>query len=118
MLRAANCALRRAAGVSRHLRAASSSAPPACDDADVPTVPLLIHGERVASSATAFVDVRNPATGRLLCRTPLATRDELRAALASSVAVARTWRDVPVTVRLAVRFADSLRGLRAHPKAK
>jgi hypothetical protein len=112
MLRAGRHTLRRCAGASRQ-RAASSSAS-ASSDADVPTVPLLIHGERVASAATAFVDVRNPATGRLLCRTPLATPDELRAALDSSVAAARAWRDVPVTVRSCCVCADSGRTRRRH----
>ena len=66
---------------------------------DVPVVPLLIVGKRVASAATEFFDVHNPATGALLCRTPQATPAELQRAFDSAAAAQRSWRDVPVTVR-------------------
>ena len=66
---------------------------------DAPVVPLLIDGERVASAATEFYDVHDPATGALLCRTPQATPAELQRAFDSAAAAQRSWRDVPVTVR-------------------
>jgi malonate-semialdehyde dehydrogenase (acetylating)/methylmalonate-semialdehyde dehydrogenase len=66
---------------------------------DAPVVPLLIDGERVASAATEFYEVHNPATGALLCRTPQATPAELQRAFDSATAAQRSWRDVPVTVR-------------------
>jgi malonate-semialdehyde dehydrogenase (acetylating)/methylmalonate-semialdehyde dehydrogenase len=93
MRRAARAALARAAAPRTPAPRSFSTA------AAVPTVPLLIDGQRVASAATQFADVFNPATNALLCRTPLATPDELQRAVASSADAAHRWREVPVTVR-------------------
>jgi malonate-semialdehyde dehydrogenase (acetylating)/methylmalonate-semialdehyde dehydrogenase len=94
MRRAARAVMARAAAPRTPAPRAFSSAAPA-----VPTVPLLIDGQRVTSAATQFADVFNPATNALLCRTPLATPDELQRAVASAADAAHRWREVPVTVR-------------------
>jgi hypothetical protein len=88
-LRRGSCIAPRAASLRRAFAAGG----------DAPVVPLLIDGERVASAATEFYDVHDPATGALLCRTPQATPAELQRAFDSATAAQRSWRDVPVTVR-------------------
>ena len=77
----------------------------------VPTVPLFIDGQLVQSAATEFSDVHDPATGKLLCRTPHATDAELQAAISSSAGAARTWAATPVTARCRVMssFAQLIR---------
>src|SRR5687768_15142462 len=65
----------------------------------IPTVPLLIDGKLVESQTTQWRDVRNPATQEVLARVPLATPEELNAAVASAAQAFKTWRHAPVGTR-------------------
>ena len=68
----------------------------------VPTVPLLINGEWVASSATELRNVVNPATQEVLARVPLATASEVAAAVDSAHRAFATWRHTPIGARLRI----------------
>jgi malonate-semialdehyde dehydrogenase (acetylating)/methylmalonate-semialdehyde dehydrogenase len=68
----------------------------------VPTVPLLINGEWVESSATEFRHVINPATQEVLARVPLATASEVAAAVESAHRAFATWRHTPIGARLRI----------------
>ncbi|PQA46771.1 CoA-acylating methylmalonate-semialdehyde dehydrogenase [Amnimonas aquatica] len=65
----------------------------------VPTIKLLINGEFVESQTTQWRDVVNPATQQVLARVPLATPEELAAAVAAAKAAFRTWRKTPIGAR-------------------
>ena len=65
----------------------------------IPTVPLLIDGKLVESRTKQWRDVRNPATQEVLARVPLATAEELDAAVASGVKAFKTWKNAPIGVR-------------------
>lgn len=65
----------------------------------IPTVKLLINGEFVESRTTQWRDVVNPATQQVLARVPLATPEELDAAVAAAKAAFRTWRKTPIGAR-------------------
>ena len=65
----------------------------------IPTVKLLINGEFVESRTTQWRDVVNPATQQVLARVPLATSEELDAAVAAAKAAFRTWRKTPIGAR-------------------
>jgi malonate-semialdehyde dehydrogenase (acetylating)/methylmalonate-semialdehyde dehydrogenase len=65
----------------------------------IPTVKLLINGEFIDSKTTQWRDVINPATQEVLARVPLATDDELAAAVASAKAAFKTWRKTPIGAR-------------------
>ena len=64
-----------------------------------PAVPLLIDGRFVQSTTTRFREVRNPATQEVLARVPLATPEELDAAVAAAKKAFRTWRSTPIGTR-------------------
>jgi len=64
-----------------------------------PTVKLLINGEFVESKTTQWRDVINPATQQVLARVPLATPDELDAAVAAARAAFKSWRRTPIGAR-------------------
>lgn len=65
----------------------------------IPTVKLLINGEFIESTSNEWRDVINPATQEVLARVPLATADELDAAVASAKAAFQTWRKTPIGAR-------------------
>jgi malonate-semialdehyde dehydrogenase (acetylating)/methylmalonate-semialdehyde dehydrogenase len=65
----------------------------------VPTIPLLINGEFVESRTTQWRDVVNPATQQVLARVPMATQDEVAAAIASAQAAFKTWKKTPIGAR-------------------
>jgi malonate-semialdehyde dehydrogenase (acetylating)/methylmalonate-semialdehyde dehydrogenase len=68
-----------------------------------------INNEWVASQASEFVEVRNPATGELLGKTPLSTAAEVDAASHAAAIALPAWRKVPVNER--VRYLFQLRML-------
>lgn len=68
----------------------------------VPTIPLLINGEFVESRTTQWRDVVNPATQQVLARVPMATPDEVAAAIASAQAAFKTWKKTPIGARARV----------------
>lgn len=65
----------------------------------VPNVKLVIEGKLVESRAAEWRDVVNPATQDVLARVPMATSDEVAAAVASAKKAFVTWRFSPIGVR-------------------
>ncbi|YCH20888.1 CoA-acylating methylmalonate-semialdehyde dehydrogenase [Pseudomonas sp. D1-3] len=63
------------------------------------TVKLLINGEFVESRTQQWRDVVNPATQEVLARVPLATGEEIDAAVASASQAFKTWRKTPIGTR-------------------
>ncbi|MEF7615397.1 CoA-acylating methylmalonate-semialdehyde dehydrogenase [Aquincola sp. MAHUQ-54] len=63
------------------------------------TVPLLIDGRLVESRSTQWRDIVNPATQQVLARVPLATREEVDAAVASAAEAFKTWRKTAIGTR-------------------
>ena len=66
---------------------------------DVRRIPLLINGELVQSRSDQWRDVVNPATQAVLARVPLATADEVDAAVAAAAKAFRIWRKTPIGAR-------------------
>ncbi|QPF75009.1 CoA-acylating methylmalonate-semialdehyde dehydrogenase [Roseateles sp. DAIF2] len=65
----------------------------------LPQVPLLINGEFVQSRSSEWREVINPATQQRLARVPMATPDEVAAAVAAAQAAFKTWRKTPIGQR-------------------
>lgn len=66
---------------------------------EVATVKLLIDGEFVESTTTQWRDVVNPATQVVLARVPMATREEVDAAVASATQAFKSWRKTAIGTR-------------------
>jgi malonate-semialdehyde dehydrogenase (acetylating)/methylmalonate-semialdehyde dehydrogenase len=66
---------------------------------EVATVKLLIDGEFVESTTTQWRDVVNPATQVVLARVPMATREEVDAAVAAAAHAFKSWRKTPIGTR-------------------
>ena len=64
-----------------------------------PRIALLIDGEFVASQSSQWQDVVNPATQQVLAQVPMATMDEVNAAVASAKEAFKTWRKTPIGTR-------------------
>ncbi|MBA8736679.1 CoA-acylating methylmalonate-semialdehyde dehydrogenase [Chromobacterium violaceum] len=65
----------------------------------VPNIKLLIGGEFVESQTTEWRDIVNPATQEVLARVPLATADEVNAAVAAAKEAFKTWKKTPIGSR-------------------
>ena len=65
----------------------------------LPTVKLLIGGEFVESRTTEWREVVNPATQEVLARVPMATADEVAAAIAAGKAAFKSWKKTPIGTR-------------------
>ncbi len=74
-------------------------------------VPLFINGEFVQSSSAEKLPVINPADQSVLAEVPLASADEVDAAVASAKQAFQTWKDVPVSerARLMMRYCNLLK---------
>ena len=48
-------------------------------------IPLIINGEKVRSTTDTWLDVLNPATQEVVARVPMATKEEVDAAVALSL---------------------------------
>ena len=62
-------------------------------------VPLLINGEFVQSRTTEWRDIINPATQQVLARVPMATAEEVDAAVAAARAAFKDWRKSSIGTR-------------------
>lgn len=69
---------------------------------DVPRIPLLIGGKLVQSKSTQWRDVLDPATQKVVAQVPLATREELDAAVANAREAFATWRNSGQGTRMRV----------------
>ncbi|WP_199154490.1 CoA-acylating methylmalonate-semialdehyde dehydrogenase [Chromobacterium sp. ASV23] len=65
----------------------------------VPNIKLLIGGEFVESKTTEWRDIVNPATQEVLARVPMATADEVNAAVAAAKDAFKTWKKTPIGAR-------------------
>ena len=83
---------------------------------DVPRIPLLINGEYVQSRTTEWRDVINPATQQRLARVPMATPEEVNAAIAAAHEAFKTWRLVPIGQRARI-FLKYQQLIRDHIKS-
>jgi malonate-semialdehyde dehydrogenase (acetylating)/methylmalonate-semialdehyde dehydrogenase len=83
---------------------------------DLPGVPLLIDGEFVQSRTRQWRDVIDPATQRKLARVPLATPEEVAAAVAAAKAAFPAWRKTPVGARARI-FLRYQQLIREHMKS-
>ncbi len=68
------------------------------------TIPNYINGGWSRSSGADSLPVTDPATGELLGRVPLSTREDVGAAVTAAVQAFAAWRAVPVVERIAVLF--------------
>ena len=63
-------------------------------------LPNYIEGEWLASKATDFLNVENPATGELLAKTPVSPKAEVELAVKAASRAFPDWRRTPVTDRI------------------
>jgi len=80
-------------------------------NASVPVVPMIIDGKERQSTTTEFYDIHNPATGKLIARTPICTQAEMDEAADSCAEAFKSWRKVPPSNRARVmhKFEDAIR---------
>lgn len=64
----------------------------------------FIGGRWVASSATEYLDVHNPARGEVIARTPLSTAADVDAAVAAATKAFPAWSETPPMIRARVLF--------------
>jgi malonate-semialdehyde dehydrogenase (acetylating)/methylmalonate-semialdehyde dehydrogenase len=66
------------------------------------TAKLLINGKFTESNTTEWQDILNPATQEVLGRVPMATLDEVDAAIAAAQEAFKTWRLTPIQARMRI----------------
>ena len=66
------------------------------------TAKLLINGQFVESNTTVWQDIVNPATQEVLGRVPMATIEEVDAAIESAQNAFTTWRVTPIQARMRI----------------
>jgi malonate-semialdehyde dehydrogenase (acetylating)/methylmalonate-semialdehyde dehydrogenase len=69
-----------------------------------PTLDNFIAGEWVAAHAKDFFEVRNPAVGDVIGRTPMSTAADVDAAVQAATRAFPAWRDTPVNTRAQVLY--------------
>ena len=74
-------------------------------------IPLIIDGKQVQSTTTEWLDVLNPATQEVVAQVPLATPEEVEAAVASAQAAFKSWSKVSLTqrMRIMLKFQELVR---------
>lgn len=75
------------------------------EDNRSPILSNFINGEWVASATVQFEDVPNPATGEVLARVPISTREDVETAVAAAKQAFKTWSKTPVPKRARIMFA-------------
>ena len=65
-------------------------------------VPLIIGGEKVISKSNNWLDVLNPATQEVVARVPMATMEEVDAAIENAAEAFKSWRNVSLTKRMRI----------------
>ena len=78
--------------------------PEIADGAGIRTLDNFIGGRWVASRATEFFDVHNPAVGDVIGRTPLSTSADVDAAVQAATRAFPAWRDTPANGRAQVLY--------------
>lgn len=79
----------------------------------VSKVPLIINGQEVQSKTSKWIEVHNPATQEVVSLVPVATQDEMKAAVDSAQQAFSSWRNTPVTSRQRV-ISDFLGLIKRH----
>ncbi|NLR73748.1 CoA-acylating methylmalonate-semialdehyde dehydrogenase [Leeia aquatica] len=79
-------------------------------------IPLLINGEWVQSQTTQWRDVINPATQQVLAQVPMATVEEVDAAVAAARQAFASWKRTPIGTRARI-FLRLQQLIREHMKA-
>src|SRR6185436_6107258 len=64
----------------------------------------FIGGRWVAADTKDFLDVRNPAVGDVIGRTPLSSAADVDAAVQAATRAFPAWRDTPVNTRAQVLY--------------
>lgn len=74
-------------------------------------VPLLINGKFIQSASSSTLEVLNPATQEVLAKVPLATNEELEAAISGAQSAFELWKETPVSerARLMLRYQEKLK---------
>ena len=62
----------------------------------------FINGRFVVSTGDRQIEVRNPATGSLICRVPESTQEDVDSAVAAAEAAQRSWEKQPAASRARV----------------
>ncbi len=70
----------------------------------VTTIKNYIGGQWVESASTQMEEVPNPATGEIIARLPLSTREDLDRAVATAKEAFKSWRKVAVPRRARILF--------------
>ena len=65
-------------------------------------IPLLIGGKKIRSQSKTWLDVVNPANQQVVARVPLATLEEVDAAIANAKEAFQSWRKTPVPQRMRI----------------
>ena len=65
-------------------------------------IPLIINGKKVRSKTNTWLDVLNPATQEVVARVPVATREEVAAAVDSAEQAFKSWSKVSLTNRMRI----------------
>lgn len=65
-------------------------------------IPLIIGGEKIQSKSDQWLDVLNPATQEVVARVPMATAEEVNAAVASAQEAFKTWSKTSISQRMRV----------------
>src|SRR5262245_49983936 len=71
---------------------------------DVTTLDNFIGGRWVTAHANDFLDVRNPAVGDVIGRTPLSTAVDVDHAVQEAARAFPAWRETPVNTRAQVLY--------------
>ena len=74
-------------------------------ETDAPTLTHWIDGVPAESRGSRFSEVTNPASGRVTGRLPLASVDEMGAAVAAAKRAFPSWRDASLAKRTQILFA-------------
>ena len=82
----------------------TSSTAPAERITDIEVVENYVGGRWRRATTEQHADVFNPATGRVIARTPLSTRADLDAAVQAAKNAFPGWRDTPVVLRARALF--------------
>jgi malonate-semialdehyde dehydrogenase (acetylating) / methylmalonate-semialdehyde dehydrogenase len=83
---------------------ATETAPQKLVNSEIRPLSNFIGGRWVPSESREGVDVRNPALGTLIARTPLSTRREVDSAVAAAKAAFPAWSETPPAARARTLF--------------
>ena len=64
------------------------------------TIKNYINGKWVEAENSGYIDVENPSTGEILCKSPLSTTAEVNRAIDAAAEAFKAWRSIPVARRV------------------